>query len=94
MKISFNLYALGNLDWPPRVQVGRAIRLYDPADRALFLKDGRVRTEYVRDTPVPSRDWRRWFAINSTTFNAETARPQKKTEAVSGTRYSLLPGDL
>jgi hypothetical protein len=70
--------ALGNLDWPPRVQVGRAIRLYDPADRALFLKDGRVRTEYVRDTPVPSRDWRRWFAINSTTFNAETAETAEK----------------
>ena len=52
---------IGNLDWPPRVQVGRTIRLYDPLDRARFLADGQVRTEYVPDAPVPSRDWRRWF---------------------------------
>ncbi len=51
---------IGNLDWPPRVQVGRTIRLYEPLDRAPFLKDGQVRTEFVRDTPLPSRDWRRW----------------------------------
>lgn len=53
---------LGNLDWPPRVQVGRTIRLYDPLDRARFLEDGKVRTEFVREAPVPRRDWRRWFA--------------------------------
>jgi hypothetical protein len=53
--------AIGNLDWPPRVQVGRTIRLYDPLDRARFLADGRVRTEFVRDAPVPARDWRRWM---------------------------------
>jgi hypothetical protein len=53
--------AIGNLDWPPRVQVGRTIRIYDPVDRASFLADGQVRTEYVREAPVPSRDWRRWF---------------------------------
>jgi hypothetical protein len=51
----------GNLDWPPRVQVGRTIRLYQPLDRAAFLTDGRVRTEYVRDSAVPWRDWRRWL---------------------------------
>jgi hypothetical protein len=54
---------LGDLDWPPRVQVGRTIRLYDPLDRAQYLEDGRVRTEYIRDGPVPSRDWRRWVGV-------------------------------
>jgi hypothetical protein len=52
---------LGSLDWPPRVQVGRAIRLYDPLDRARFLADGQVRTRYVPESPAPSRNWRRWL---------------------------------
>ena len=54
---------VGNLDWPPRVQVGRTIRIYDPMDRQQFLADGKVRTEYLRDPPVPSRDWRRWAGL-------------------------------
>jgi hypothetical protein len=54
---------LGNLDWPPRVQVGRTIRIYNPLDRPQFLADGKVRTEYFRDAPLPSRDWRRWIGI-------------------------------
>jgi len=54
---------LGNLDWPPRVQVGRTIRLYNPLDRPQFLADGKVRTEYLRDAPLPSRDWRRWAGL-------------------------------
>jgi hypothetical protein len=53
--------ALGQLDWPPRIQVGRTIRLYDPVDRTQFLKDGKVRTAFITDAPVPSRDWRRWI---------------------------------
>jgi hypothetical protein len=53
--------AIGGLDWPPRVQVGRTIRLYDPLDRARFLADGQVRTRFVNESPVPARDWRRWF---------------------------------
>jgi len=40
---------IGRLDWPPKVQVGRSIRIYDPLDRERFLADGRVRTEYVQD---------------------------------------------
>jgi hypothetical protein len=52
-----------NLDWPPRVQVGRTIRIYDPLDRARFLTDGKVRTEFLREAPVPSRDWRRWVGL-------------------------------
>jgi hypothetical protein len=53
--------ALGGLDWPPRVQAGRTIRLYDPLDRARFLEDGQVRTEYLPESPPPSRNWRRWL---------------------------------
>jgi hypothetical protein len=53
--------ATGRLDWPPRVQVGRAIRLYDPLDRVRFLADGQVRTEFVSEPVAPARDWRRWF---------------------------------
>jgi hypothetical protein len=52
---------IGRLDWPPRVQVGRTIRIYDPLDRARFLSDGKVRTEFLAESPVPRRDWRRWL---------------------------------
>jgi hypothetical protein len=52
---------IGRLDWPPRVQIGRTIRLYDPADRARFLEDGLVRTAFAPDPPPPARDWRRWI---------------------------------
>jgi hypothetical protein len=53
--------AIGRLDWPPLAQVGRTIRLYDPLDRTRFLADGQVRTEFLRESPVPAHDWRRWF---------------------------------
>jgi hypothetical protein len=36
------------LDWPPVLQVGRMIRIYDPADRARFMADGKTRTEFIR----------------------------------------------
>ena len=39
---------LGELDWPPMLQVGRTIRIYDPADRARFMADGKTRTEFIR----------------------------------------------
>ena len=52
---------LANLDWPPKIQVGRTIRLYDPRDRQRFLADGNVRTEYLPESPAPLRDWRRWL---------------------------------
>jgi hypothetical protein len=55
---------LGNLDWPPRLQLGRAIRVYDPLDRTRYLKDGQVRTEFIRDSPLPSNDWRRWVGVH------------------------------
>jgi hypothetical protein len=43
--------------------VGRTIRIYNPLDRPQFLADGKVRTEYFRDAPLPSRDWRRWIGV-------------------------------
>jgi hypothetical protein len=52
---------VGRLDWPPRIQIGRTIRLYDPDDRRRFLEDGVVRTTFVPEPPPPSRDWRRWL---------------------------------
>jgi hypothetical protein len=45
--------ALGGLDWPPSAQIGRTIRVYDPADRARFFADGRVRTDFVQ---IDARD--------------------------------------
>jgi hypothetical protein len=39
---------LAELDWPPMLQVGRTIRIYDPADRATFMADGKTRTEFIR----------------------------------------------
>ncbi len=38
---------IGALDWPPVAQIGRTVRVYDPADRARFLAGARVRTVYV-----------------------------------------------
>jgi hypothetical protein len=38
---------LGALDWPPAVQVGRTIRIYDPRDRARYFANEVVRTEYI-----------------------------------------------
>ncbi len=53
--------AIGRLDWPPRVQAGRDIRIYDPRDRARFLEDGQVRTVFLEDPRPQRRTWRRWF---------------------------------
>jgi len=37
----------GDLDWPPAAQLGRAVRLYDPADRARYLAGERVATAQI-----------------------------------------------
>jgi hypothetical protein len=37
--------ALGALDWPPRLDLNRQVRIYDPADRARFLSGQRYPTE-------------------------------------------------
>lgn len=39
---------LAGLDWPPRFDIGRQIRIYDPADRARFLAGESYTTENVR----------------------------------------------
>jgi hypothetical protein len=37
--------ALGALDWPPRLDLNRQVRIYDPADRARFLSGEKYPTE-------------------------------------------------
>ena len=37
--------ALGALDWPPRLDLNRQVRIYDPADRARFLAGEKYPTE-------------------------------------------------
>jgi bacteriorhodopsin-like protein len=39
--------AIGNLDWPPKYEVDRVVRIYDPADRARFLRGEKLVTEYL-----------------------------------------------
>jgi hypothetical protein len=38
---------VGWLDWPPAVQIGQRIRIYDPRDRERFLTGEEVKTEFV-----------------------------------------------
>jgi hypothetical protein len=38
---------LGGLDWPPRFDVGRQVRIYDPADRARYLAGESYATENI-----------------------------------------------
>jgi hypothetical protein len=38
---------IGKLDWPPKFEVDRVVRIYDPADRARYLKGERLVTEYL-----------------------------------------------
>lgn len=38
---------IGQLDWPPRFEIERQVRIYDPSDRATFVTGGRIATEYV-----------------------------------------------
>jgi hypothetical protein len=37
----------GALDWPPRAEINRQIRIYAPADRATYMSGKPVPTEYV-----------------------------------------------
>jgi hypothetical protein len=37
----------GRLDWPPKYEIDRVVRIYDPADRARFWRGEHVTTEYV-----------------------------------------------
>jgi hypothetical protein len=38
---------VGALDWPPRYEIDRQVRIYKPADRAAYLRGDPVPTEYV-----------------------------------------------
>lgn len=38
---------LGGLDWPPRFDLNRVVRIYDPADRARYLAGEPYATEQV-----------------------------------------------
>jgi hypothetical protein len=38
---------LGALDWPPRFEIERQVRIYSPADRERYRAGADVRTEYV-----------------------------------------------
>ena len=38
----------GRLDWPPRFDLGRQVRIYDPADRARYLAGESYATENIR----------------------------------------------
>jgi hypothetical protein len=39
---------VGRLDWPPRFDYNRQVRIYDPLDRARFLAGEAYATENVR----------------------------------------------
>jgi hypothetical protein len=39
--------ALGNLDWPPRFDIERQVRIFKPSDRAVYVGGGNIPTEYV-----------------------------------------------
>jgi len=38
---------VGKLDWPPKFEIDRMVRVYDPADRQRYLRGESVRTEYL-----------------------------------------------
>ncbi len=39
--------AIGGLDWPPLAQIGREVRIYNPADRQPYLAGASIRTDRV-----------------------------------------------
>jgi hypothetical protein len=44
----FSTYSpIGQLDWPPRYAIDRRVRIYRPADRALYWEGGAVPTTFV-----------------------------------------------
>ena len=38
---------IGKLDWPPKYEVDRAVRIYDPKDRARYDRGEGIQTEYL-----------------------------------------------
>jgi hypothetical protein len=41
-------HAVGQLDWPPRFEIERRVKIYRPADREAFVRGENIPTEYVR----------------------------------------------
>lgn len=39
--------AIGDLDWPPKFEIDRLVRIYDPADRARYHRGEHVPTEFL-----------------------------------------------
>jgi hypothetical protein len=42
-----NQSAIGRLDWPPKYEIDRVVRIYDPQDRARYDRGERVATEFL-----------------------------------------------
>jgi hypothetical protein len=38
---------IGKLDWPPKYEIDRVVRIFDPKDRATYHNGGNVNTEYL-----------------------------------------------
>jgi hypothetical protein len=38
---------IGKLDWPPKYEIDRVVRIFDPKDRAKYVGGENVRTEYL-----------------------------------------------
>ena len=38
---------IGKLDWPPKYEIDRVVRIFDPKDRATYLRGEHVKTEYL-----------------------------------------------
>jgi hypothetical protein len=38
---------IGKLDWPPKYEIDRAVRIYDPKDRLRYDRGEQVQTEYL-----------------------------------------------
>jgi hypothetical protein len=38
---------VGKLDWPPKYEIDRVVRIYDPSDRERYVHGDRVTTEYL-----------------------------------------------
>ena len=38
---------IGKLDWPPKYEIDRVVRIFDPKDRAKYHRGENVTTEYL-----------------------------------------------
>jgi hypothetical protein len=46
--------AIASLDWPPVADIDREVRIYNPADRALYFSGVPVYTERVLSARIPN----------------------------------------